>query len=82
MSEIAKQSFGEQAVNLSFNPSASPSVQELKQKAADFIDACHHLQQSTENADTHRMLAVAIMQAETAQMWAVKGATFNPETQI
>lgn len=72
------QTFGERAVGLSFNPSGDPSVNELKQLYAQIVDICHakrqHLMQGSE---AHRLWAVAITEAQTAQMWAVKAATWK-----
>lgn len=80
-------SYGEKAVGLSFNPSAGSEigdhVQTLKVAAAAFIDVCNNLR-STElakpkelqNGEKIRMYSVAITEAQTAQMWAVKGVTW------
>lgn len=69
--------FGEKAVGLSFNPSGDPVVQELKEKAAAFIDACETVRQATQSGEQKRMMSVAITEATTAQMWAVKGVTWK-----
>ena len=69
--------FGERAVGLTFNPSGDPLVLDLKQKAAAFIDACHVLRESKGNGEIARMYSVAITEAQAAQMWAVKAATWR-----
>ena len=73
--------FGEKAVGLTFNPSNNAKMQDLKEKAAAFIDACHQMRTATEtekpDAEVARMASVAITEAQTAQMWAVKAATWN-----
>jgi hypothetical protein len=75
---MTEQSFGERAVGLTFNPSGDETVLDLKQKAAAFIDACHEARESWSNAEVKRMYSVAITEAQTAQMWAVKAATWKP----
>lgn len=73
--------FGEKAVGLSFNPSSNPKVDELKKAAAAFIDLCHEMRTATDDsepdAEVARMASVAITEAQTAQMWAVKAATWQ-----
>lgn len=69
--------YGQKAVGLTFNPSNDPLVQVLKEKAAEFIDACHEAREATESGDKKRMLSVAITEAQTAQMWAVKAVTWQ-----
>lgn len=69
--------FGERAVGLTFNPSGDARVTELKELAAAFIDACAVLREGAGDAEVKRMYSVAITEAQTAQMWAVKGATWR-----
>lgn len=73
--------FGEKAVGLTFNPSNDPKVQDLKEKAAAFIDACNKMRVATEtekpDAEVARMASIAVTEAQTAQMWAVKAATWR-----
>jgi hypothetical protein len=71
--------FGERAVGLTFNPSGDPLVLDLKQKAAAFIDACNVGREIGADAEVKRMYSVAITEAQTAQMWAVKAATWRPK---
>lgn len=77
MSPERELTFGEKAVGLSFNPSNNESVQQLKEEAASFIDKCNDHRSATEDADVKRMLSVAITEAQTAQMWAVKAVTWD-----
>lgn len=72
-----EMSFGEKAVGLTFNPSGDQLVQSLKEKAAVFIDECHALSLRTDDPEVKRMASVAITEAQTAQMWAVKAATWR-----
>jgi hypothetical protein len=73
--------FGEKAVGLTFNPSGDPVVNDLKTKAAAFIDACDAMRQKAfyngQHSEQHRMASIAITEAQTAQMWAVKAATWK-----
>lgn len=69
--------FGEKAVGLTFNPSGDPKVQEIKEKAAALIDAIDDLRVSSKDGEVKRMASVAITEAQTAQMWGVKAATWQ-----
>jgi hypothetical protein len=69
--------FGEKAVGLAFNPSGNEGVDLCKQKFAAAIDLLNDLRNSTENGEQKRMLSVAITEAQTAQMWAVKAITWK-----
>lgn len=78
MTESARPlSFGEQAVGLTFNPSNSHEVDKCKKEFADVIDRMNYLRKSTDNPDVIRMASVAITEAQTAQMWAVKAITWK-----
>jgi hypothetical protein len=70
-------SFGERAVGLSFNPSGSGLVDALKRASAEFIDACNNERASTDDPEVKRMYSVAITEAQSAQMWSVKAATWR-----
>jgi hypothetical protein len=70
-------SFGEQAVGLSFNPSQDPAVYACKAGFAHVIDQMNQLRSTSENPDVKRMASVAITEAQTAQMWAVKAITWR-----
>ena len=70
-------SFGERAVGLTFNPSGDETVGLLKSLAAQFIDACDQERAINNNPEIKRMYSVAITEAQTAQMWAVKAATWR-----
>lgn len=69
-------SFGEKAVGLTFNPSGDEDVNKIKQYYADIIDKLNYLR-GTERNEKARLLSVAITEAQTAQMWAVKGITWK-----
>lgn len=71
--------FGEKAVGLTFNPSGDPLVQKLKSLYAEIIDICESERSSL--ADPRdgrgRLYSIAITEAQGAQMWAVKAATWR-----
>lgn len=78
MSETQRPlTFGERAVGISFNPSNDPTVQSIKQAFATAIDEIHALRTDQPNAEIARMASIAITEAQTAQMWAVKAATWK-----
>lgn len=67
--------FGEQAVNLKFNPSGDPEVYKCKKYFASLIDQMHELRETTDDTETKRRASKAISEMEGAQMWAVKAIT-------
>lgn len=69
--------YGEKAVGVNFNPSQDEVVRVLKDKAADFIDICNGQRSESDDPEVKRMYSVAITEAQTAQMWAVKAATWG-----
>lgn len=70
-------SFGQKAVGLTFNPSGDDAVAKCKQIFADAIDQLNDLRNSTSDGEVKRMCAVAITEAQSAQMWAVKALTWK-----
>jgi len=75
--EISEQTFGECAVGLQFNPSNDDAVAKCKKEFANVIDRMNDLRASTSNQEVKRMASVAITEAQTAQMWAVKAITWK-----
>jgi hypothetical protein len=70
--------FGQKAVGVSFNPSGNADVDELKRRFALIIDQCHMRRgQLMAGSEAHRLWSIAITEAQTAQMWAVKAATWR-----
>ena len=78
--------YGEQAVGLAFNPSADPDVDLIKRKFADIIDFCAGKRAAavdpaqataTKSSERARLFSIAITEAQTAQMWAVKALTWK-----
>jgi len=81
MSEPERElTYGEKAVGLTFNPSEGSEIGDhvasIKSLAAQFIDTCHNLRERSDNPEVKRMYSVAITEAQTAQMWAVKAVTW------
>jgi hypothetical protein len=68
--------FGEKAVGLNFNPSGDPLILKLKELYAQIIDACNDERLKGESGEKTRLYSVAITEAQNAQMWAVKAATW------
>jgi hypothetical protein len=75
--EDAGMTFGQRAVGYSFNPSGSGTVFHIKDKFAEAIDYLNDLRQEFDNPEIKRMLSIAITEAQTAQMWAVKAVTWD-----
>lgn len=69
--------YGQKAVGLSFNPSGDDAVTKAKQKCADLIDQMQELRNTTDSQEVKRLASVAITEAQTAQMWAVKALTWK-----
>jgi hypothetical protein len=68
--------YGEDAVGIRFNPSGDKKVYELKKHYAAIIDILND--DRGDNRDERaRLASVAITEAQTAQMWAVKTVTFK-----
>lgn len=74
--ENRELTFGEKAVGLTFNPSNSQGVDAIKKSAAAYIDLLNQMREGL-SGEIARMLSVAITEAQTSQMWAVKAATWK-----
>jgi len=70
-------SFGQKAVGLTFNPSNDDAVHQCKSEFAAVIDRMNDLRNDTSNPEVARMASIAITEAQTAQMWAVKAITWK-----
>lgn len=73
---MQEQTFGQMAVGLSFNPSNDDAVANCKKEFAVVIDRMNDLRSTSKNAEVRRMCEIAITEAQTAQMWAVKAITW------
>jgi hypothetical protein len=69
--------FGEKAVGLTFNPGGNLAVDTIKRQFADVINELHQHREETSSPEVKRMLSIAITEAQTAQMWAVKAVTWQ-----
>lgn len=75
---MAELTFGEKAMGVSFNPSGDEKVAKLKSLYAEIADILND--DRGENRDERaRVASVAITEAQTAQMWAVKAVTTSRE---
>lgn len=83
-----KPTYGERAVGKTFNPSSVAEVDDIKTKAATFVDSfvgadgnkiLPELQESGTKLDGEvvAMRKLALRAAQEASMWAVKAATWN-----
>lgn len=74
---LSLPTYGEKAVGLSvINNGGNPAVNACKQSFASIIDNLNELRASTD-PEAVRLASVAITQAQTAQMWAVKAITWS-----
>ena len=76
--------YGEEAVGISFNPSSSSEVDAIKRFYANIIDKLNDKKREESdkpreevNGELLRLLSIAITEAQTAQMWAVKAITWS-----
>jgi hypothetical protein len=69
--------FGEKAVGLTFNPGGHPDVEAIKRDFATIIDRLNVLRLDAKTHEVIRRLKIAITEAQTAQMWAVKAVTWK-----
>jgi len=70
-------SYGERLVGLSFNPSGDEKVNEVKKLYAKIIDLLNNLPVDANPSEKMRHIKIAITEAQTAQMWAVKAITWK-----
>lgn len=74
--EAQSLTFGQKAVGLSFNPSGDEKVQKAKELYAQIIDLLNDVR-GEQRSEQARLASVAITEAQTAQMWAVKAITWK-----
>jgi len=74
---VVPLTYGEKAVGLSFNPSGDQNVTDAKKSYAAIIDQLDAARKLADNSEVARMLSVAITEAQTSQMWAVKAITWK-----
>lgn len=73
--------FGEKAVGITFNPGKNEQVEAIKRTFANAIDQLQAIRNpsdgSMQKSEVSRMLSIAITELQSAQMWAVKGVTWQ-----
>jgi hypothetical protein len=74
--ETREPTYGEKACGVSFNPGGREDVDLIKRKFADLVDLLNE-HRIDAGPDAARMLSIAITEAQTAQMWAVKAVTWS-----
>ena len=80
---IRALTYGEKAVDLNFNPANDPKVKKVKELYAEIIDLMNERRidlienRSPEDKEGARLCSIAITEAQTAQMWAVKAFTWK-----
>ena len=75
--DIQALTFGQKAVGIGFNPSGDKVVYATKTYFAAAIDQVHAIREQSEDPEVKRMCSVSITELQTAQMWAVKAATWG-----
>lgn len=70
-------SYGQKAVGLTFNPSDDPDAQRISEVYANIIDNLAIMRGMAKTDEQKRHFSVAITDAETAQMRAVKAITWK-----
>ena len=68
---------GQKAAGVNFNPSNLPMVDDLKNMAAEFIDACDIEREAAGRGEKGRYYSKAISSIEDGQMNALKAATWK-----
>jgi hypothetical protein len=76
---MSEQTYGQKAVGLSFNPGGNKGVDQIKSLYAEIIDIMNGVRKNAETNELNRLASVAITEAQTAQMWAVKAITWKDE---
>lgn len=66
---MAQQTYGQQLLHTD-RPSANPTVQELKEQAAQIIDDLHFQKEQTSNLNAKRWLGKSILYFENAVYYA------------
>ena len=75
--EQREMTYGEKACGVSFNPGGLENVAAIKADFAALVDKLHNAREASANPEIKRMLSIAITEAQTAQMWAVKAVTWQ-----
>lgn len=73
MNETNEKTLGESRVRVEFNPSAESAVDIIKNKTAELINIVNAC--PSQEAETKRLMSLAMTTYEEAAMWAVKAVT-------
>ena len=75
---MGELTYGEKAVGLTFNPGGDTAVTTIKKYYAQIIDDMNSLRSHPEaTQEQKRLYSIAITEAQSAQMWAVKAITWK-----
>ena len=78
MEDVKREmTYGEKACVVSFNPGGLENVAKIKADFAMIVDKLDATRDASSNPEVKRMLSIAITEAQTAQMWAVKAVTWQ-----
>ncbi len=69
--------YGQRACGVSFNPGGNVAVAAVKDQFAALVDTLNAGREAATDIEVKRMFSIAITEAQTAQMWAVKAITWN-----
>ena len=69
--------YGEKAVGITFNPGGMPEVNKVKDLYAKIIDDLNDARTASSSPEQKRLFSIAITEAQSAQMWAVKALTWR-----
>jgi hypothetical protein len=73
------KTLGEKRIRVDFNPSKGGEVQEIKEMGAVFINKLAALRDRSKDPEFQRLVALALTETESANMWAVKAATWTSD---
>jgi len=71
-----EMTYGEKAVGLTFNPGNNDQVDRVKKAYANVIDQLNEMR-TPGQSESNRLISIAITEAQSAQMWAVKAITWK-----
>lgn len=87
MEEEKELTYGEKLVGLNFNPGNFPEVDRIKKHYAEIIDILNKQRENIKvdtilldppkTSELPRLLSIAITEAQSSQMWAVKAITWK-----
>jgi hypothetical protein len=78
---MSEKTIGQQRVGADFNPDKNQLVDQIKNKAAEFIDLCEAMRPNATGGEALRCISIAQTEIETACMYAVK-ANFKPQEPV